>query len=73
MESFYFTIFGLVFCILLMIIYFSKKKVDYLENRIYSIIIGITFFSCLAEVYSYLTVQSGVDPYSFKYLFSLKL
>lgn len=73
MESFYFTIFGLVFCILLMIIYFSKKKVDYLENRIYSIIIGITFFSCLAEVYSYLTVQSGVDPYSFNYLFSLKL
>lgn len=73
MESFYFTVFGLVFCILLMIIYFPKKKVNSLENKIYSIIIGVTFLSCAIEVYSFFLVNTGCSPDSFKYLLSLKL
>ena len=73
MESFYFTVFGMVFLILLMIIYFPKKKVNYLENKIYSYIIMVTFLSCLAETWSFILVQNGVDSYAFDYLLSLKL
>ena len=65
MESFYFTVFGMVFLILLMVIYFPKKKVNYLENKIYSYIIIVTFLSCLAETWSFSLVQSGVDSYAF--------
>ena len=73
MESFYFTAFGMFFCILLIIIYFSKKKVNSLENKVYSYIVIVTFFSCLVETYSFILVQNGVDPYAFNYLLSLKL
>lgn len=73
MESFYFTVFGMVFLILLMVIYFPKKKVNYLENKVYSYIILVTFLSCLAETWSFILVQSGVDSYDFNYLLSLKL
>ena len=73
MESFYFTVFGMVFCILLMIIYFPKKKVNYLENKIYGLIIVINFLSCLAETFTFVLVTSGVDPYDASYLFGLKI
>ena len=73
MESFYFTVFGMVFLILLMVIYFPKKKVNYLENKVYSYIILVTFLSCLAETWSFILVQSGIDSYAFNYLLSLKL
>ena len=73
MESFYFTAFGMVFCILLMIIYFSKKKIDSLENKTYGYIVLVTFLSCLAETYSFILVRNNVNPYSFNYLLSLKL
>ena len=73
MESFCFTVFGIVFCILLMIIYFPKKKIDSLENKVYSYIILVTFLSCCAEVYSFILVQGGIDSYALNYLISLKL
>ena len=73
MESFYFTAFGIVFCLLLMIIYFPKKKVNVLENKIYSYIIFITFLSCLCETWSFILVSNGVDSYDFSYLLSLKI
>ena len=73
MESFYFTAFGMVFCILLMVIYFSKKKINSMENKIYSYIVLVTFLSCIAETYSFILVQNGVDSYSFNYLLSLKI
>lgn len=73
MESFYFTAFGMVFCILLMVIYFSKKKLNTLENKVYSYIVLVTFLSCIAETYSFILVQNGVDSYAFNYLISLKL
>lgn len=73
MESFYFTAFGIVFCILLMIIYFPKKKVNFFENKVYSFLIVVTFLSCIAESYSFILVQNGVDSYAFNYLLSLKL
>ncbi len=73
MESFYFTAFGLLFCILLMIIYYPKKKVNTFENTLYSILIIVTFLSCVAETYSFIIVQGGVDSYAMNYLISLKL
>jgi len=73
MESFYFTVFGLIFCILLMIIYFPKKKINSLENRVYGVIILVTLFSCLAETYSFILVQRGVNSYDPTYMFSIKL
>ncbi len=73
MESFYFTAFGLLFCILLMIIYYPKKKVNTFENTLYSILIMVTFLSCVAETYSFIIVQGGVDSYAMNYLISLKL
>ena len=73
MESFYFTVVGMLFCILLMIIYFPKKKVNYLENKIYGLVIIINFLSCLAETYSFILVVKGVDSYNPSYLFALKI
>ena len=73
MESFYFTIYGLIFCILLIVVYFSKKKVKNLENKLYSIIIASSFFSCLAEVWTYILVVQGVESYAPIYLLALKL
>ena len=71
MESFYFTIYGLIFCILLIVVYFSKKKVKNLENKLYSIIIASSFFSCLAEVWTYILVVQGVESYAPIYLLAL--
>ena len=73
MESFYFTSFGMVFCILLIIIYFSKKKINSLENKVYGYIVLVTFLSCLAETYSFILVKNGAGSYDFNYLISLKL
>ena len=73
MESFYFTVFGLIFCVLLMVIYFPKKKVNSLENKIYGVIIIVTLLSCLTETYSFILVQKGVSSYDMSYLLSLKL
>ena len=72
MESFCFTVFGTVFCILLMIIYFPKKKVQSLENKIYGIIIVVNFISCLADIYSFILVSRGVESYNPVYLLTLK-
>ena len=73
MESFCFTVFGMIFCILLMIIYFPKKKINSLENKIYGIVIIVNFISCLAETYSFILVTQGVESYNLSYLLALKI
>lgn len=73
MESFYFTIYGLVFLILLMIIYFPKKKVKLLENNIYSILIIATLICTLTEVISFILVKNNVPSNSLLYLYTLKI
>lgn len=73
MESFYFTVFGIVFCILLMFIYFPKKRINSLENKMYSILVITTFFSSLVEVYSFILVQNGCSATSLNYLLTLKV
>ena len=73
MESFYFTIYGLVFLILLMIIYFPKKKVKLLENNIYSILIIATLICTLTEVISFILVKNNIHSNSLLYLYTLKI
>lgn len=73
MESFYFTIYGLVFLILLIIIYFPKKKIKLLENNIYSILIIATLICTLTEVISFILVKNNIPSNSLLYLYTLKI
>ena len=73
MESFYFTLTSLAFLVLLMFIYFPKKKIKSLENKIYSIIILSTLFASLVEVYSFILVTNGIESYNYLYLFTMKI
>ena len=73
MESFYFTIYGLVFLILLIIIYFPKKKIKLLENSIYSILIIATLICSLTEVISFILVKNNISSNSLLYLYTLKI
>lgn len=68
-----FTICGLIFTILLSIVYFPKKKVDLVENKIYSIIIIITLVSAITEIISYIFVVNGASSVSPIYNFVIKL
>ena len=73
MESFYFTIYGLIFLILLMLIYFPKKKINLIENNIYSITIITTLICTLSEVFSFILVKNNVSANSLMYLYTLKI
>ena len=73
MESFYFTIYGLIFLILLMLIYFPKKKINLIENNIYSITIITTLICTLSEVLSFILVKNNVSANSYIYLYTLKI
>ena len=73
MESFYFTIYGLIFLILLMLIYFPKKKINLIENNIYSITIITTLICTLSEVLSFILVKNNVSANSLMYLYTLKI
>ena len=73
MESFYFTIYGLVFLILLIIIYFPKKKIKLLENSIYSILIIATLICSLTEVIAFILVKNNIPSNSLLYLYTLKI
>ena len=73
MESFYFTIYGLIFLILLILIYFPKKKINLIENKIYSITIITTLICTLSEVLSFILVKNNVSANSLMYLYTLKI
>ena len=51
------TLSGLVFTLLIAIIYFSKKKYDNLENKIYSFLLLWTIFLLLLELYCVFTMK----------------
>ena len=73
MYSIAFTITGIVFDLLLIVIYFSKKRVDMLENKFYSGLIISVFFSALLEIFSFIIVQKGIENLYFLYLLIIKL
>lgn len=73
MNNINITIFGLIFSILLLIVYFSKKRVNFIENKIYSTLIITSLISTIVEIASFLLVLKGVPENSFGYTLVLKL
>ena len=73
MYSISFTIASLAFNVLLMSIYFSKKRVDIFENKFYTGLIISSFFSAIIEVISYILVQIGKTSESIEYILVIKL
>ena len=73
MGSINITIFGLIFTILLMFVYFSKKRINILENKVYAILIVVSFVSTLVEIASFIMVVRGVEANSLAYNLVIKL
>lgn len=73
MYSICFTIAGLIFSIVLFVLYHFKSNFNLLENKVYYGIIASTIVSCLVEVYSFILVRNNISVSSGLYLFSLKL
>lgn len=72
MYSICFTIAGVIFSILLFVLYNFKSNLKLLENKIYYGIIVTTIISGLIEIYSFILVRTSVFINSVLYLFSLK-
>lgn len=72
MYSICFTIAGVVFSILLFVLYNFKSNLKLLENKIYYGIIVTTIISGLVEIYSFILVRTNISINSGLYLFSLK-
>ena len=73
MGSINITIFGLIFIILLMFVYFSKKRIDILENRVYAILIIVSLISTIVEITSFIMVINGIDANALAYNLVMKL
>ena len=52
MSSLFFQIASLFYIGLIAFVYFSKKKYDTIENRIYTLLIGITFVTLIIDMAS---------------------
>ena len=72
MYSICFTIAGVIFSILLCVLYNFKSNLKLLENKIYYGIIVTTIISGLIEIYSFILVRTSIFVNSVLYLFSLK-
>lgn len=72
MYSICFTIAGVIFSILLFVLYNFKSNLKLLENKIYYGIIVTTIISGLIEIYSFILVRTSIFVNSVLYLFSLK-
>lgn len=72
MYSICFTIAGVIFSILLFVLYNFKSNLKLLENKIYYGIIVTTIISGLVEIYSFILVRTSIFVNSVLYLFSLK-
>ena len=73
MYSICFTIAGVIFSILLFIIYSFKTNFSTLENKIYHSIIITTIITGLIEIYSFILVKNNIAVNSSLYLYTLKL
>lgn len=72
MYSICFTIAGVIFSILLFVLYNFKSNLKLLENKIYYGIIVTTIIAGLIEIYSFILVRTSIFINSVLYLFSLK-
>lgn len=73
MYSICFTIAGVIFSILLFIIYSFKTNFSISENKIYHSIIITTIITGLIEIYAFILVKNNIAVDSSIYLYTLKL
>lgn len=73
MYNICFTIAGVIFSILLSIIYSFKTNFSISENKIYHSIIITTIITGLIEIYSFILVKNNIAVDSSLYLYTLKL
>ena len=73
MSNISYTITSCIYITLLLIVYFSKKRINYTENRIYSYIIITTLIGTILEIMSYIIIQLGFSSNSFLYILNIKL
>ena len=73
MYSICFTIAGVIFSILLFILYSFKTNFSISENKIYHSIIITTIITGLIEIYSFIFVRNNIAVNSSLYLYTLKL
>ena len=73
MYSICFTIAGVIFSILLFIIYSFKTNFNISENKIYHSIIITTIITGLIEIYAFILVRNNIAVDSSLYLYTLKL
>ena len=73
MYSICFTIAGVIFSILLFIIYSFKTNFNTSENKIYHGMIITTIITGLIEIYSFILVKNNIAVDSSLYLYTLKL
>lgn len=73
MYSICFTIAGVIFSILLFIIYSLKTNFNISENKIYHSIIITTIITGLIEIYAFILVRNNIAVDSSLYLYTLKL
>ena len=72
MYSICFTIAGVIFSILLFIIYSLKTNFNISENKIYHSIIITTIITGLIEIYAFILFRNNIPENSNLYLFALK-
>ena len=72
MYSICFTIAGVIFSILLFILYSFKTNFSISENKIYHSIIITTIITGLIEIYAFILVRNNIPENSNLYLFALK-
>lgn len=73
MLSISYTIMSFIFCLILMFVYFTKERINYVENKVYSFIVISSFLTCLIEIISFFLVQNGIEAHDPLYSFTLKM
>ena len=73
MISIAFTITGLIYSILLIIIYFPKERIKTFENKVYSLLIASTFCSSVTEIITFILTYNKVGATSQLYIYFTKL
>ena len=72
MNSLAFSVCSLFYIFLIVIVYYSKKRIDYLENKIYSILIVVTLVGVLLDNISFIINYLGVSTSSIIYFLLTK-
>lgn len=56
-----YTVISLVYNLLILMCFFSKKRIDTIENKIYGWLLGINFFNILFALLSFFTILNAQD------------